>query len=126
MMPSTGVISTAKVGVSVLIPHIRGAVTQTERPPAFQKPGDEEQLRRDRARFEERLAIATAHADYKFPDEIAEDVLQAVRERRFYIITRPDIALRIAQGRVDAMRDGRAPTTAATEQHRDHEQHAAR
>jgi NAD(P)-dependent dehydrogenase (short-subunit alcohol dehydrogenase family) len=116
----------AKVGVSVLIPHIRGAVTQTERPPAFRRPGDEEQLQRDRARFEERLAIATAHTDYKFPDEIAEDVLQAVRERRFYIITRPDIALRIAQGRADAMRDGRAPTTASMEQYREHEQHAAR
>ena len=111
----------APIGVSVLIPHIRGAVTRTRRPAEFANHGDEGQAERDLARYEERLRVSQSRTDYPTADEIAGHVAGAIRERRFYVISRPDIAHGIVTARAEAILDGRVPTGAAMEYHRRHE-----
>lgn len=111
----------APIGVSVLIPHIRGAVTRTRRPAEFANPGDGEQAERDLARYAERLKVSQSRTDYPTVDGIAGHVVEAIRERRFYVISRPDIAHGIVSARAEAILDGRAPTSAAMEYHRRHE-----
>ena len=114
----------AAIGASVLIPHIRGAVTRTSRPSEFANPGDEDQAERDLERYHERLQVSQSRSDYPTADEIADDVLEAIREERFYIISRPDIGYAIAQARAEAIVDGRAPTTAGMQYHQRHESEA--
>lgn len=101
----------AKVGVSVLLPHIRGAVTRSVRPVEYRGEGAEAKLADEQARYQERLRISQTREDFKPPDEIAEDVLNGIRERRFYIITRPDIASAIITARARAISAGEPPTT---------------
>ncbi len=114
----------AKIGCSVLLPHIRGAVTRTRRPEGFRNLGDEEQEARDRERYAERLAVSESRSDYPTADEIADHVLESIREERFYIISRPDIGGSIAQSRAEAILDGREPTTAGMSYHQRHESEA--
>lgn len=102
----------------------RGAVTRTRRPGEFMNPGDEEQAERDSERYQERLAVSQSRTDYPTAAEIAADVLDAIREQRFYIISRPEIAHAIAQARAEAIVDGRAPTTAGMQHHQRHEPEA--
>ena len=82
------------------------------RPPAYRESSDPADLERERERYEERLRVASSRVDFKTPDEIADDVFEGIREERFYIITRPDIASAIVTARAEAIVDGRAPTTA--------------
>ena len=102
----------AKVHASVLLPHIRGAVTKSVRPPAYRESSDPADLEREREHYEERLRVASSRVDFKTPDEIADDVFEGIREERFYIITRPDIAGAIVTARAEAIVDGDDPTTA--------------
>ena len=111
----------AAVSVSVLIPHIRGAVTRTRRPEEFVNPGHEDQAELDMERYHVRLAVSQSRTDYPTADEIAGHVIDSIREDRFYIISRPDIGHAIARARAEAIVDGRAPATAGMEYHQRHE-----
>ena len=96
-------------------------MTRTLRPKEFINQGQEDQGELDLERYDERLAVSQSRVDYPTADEIADDVIGAIREERFYIISRPDIGHGIAMSRAEAIIDGRAPTTAGMQYHQRHE-----
>ena len=63
-----------------------------------------------------------SRSDYPTAYEITDHVLESIREERFYIISRPDIGGSIA--RLEAILDGREPTTAGMQHHQRHESEA--
>ena len=112
----------AAVSVSVLIPHIRGAVTRTRRPEEFANPGEEDQGgARPRALPHPSRRLAEPHG---LPDGGRDRGARRRRDPRGTASTssaRPDIGHAIARARAEAIVDGKAPATAGMEYHQRHE-----
>ena len=96
----------AKVRASVLIPgRISGGIAKSERPPQYREPGDEEQLRLERQRYEARMRSRRGEPaeEYRSPDEIAAQVCDAIRAERFYILTHAKRTKEQVSERADAI-----------------------
>ncbi|MQA00524.1 MAG: SDR family NAD(P)-dependent oxidoreductase [Dehalococcoidia bacterium] len=97
----------ANLGVSVLCPGLiatRIIEADRNRPPALRddvQPTEEMQQRR-------RASVEHWARDGMPPEEVAEIVLEAVRERRFYILTHPAYRARVEE-RMRAILDGSPP-----------------
>ena len=102
----------SKVKVSVLCPEMVATHIETSarnRPASLQPPSGELTESRERKLVEQ--GIAEAIKQGVAPSEIAERVLRAVREERFYILS--DGSWRKAcNSRMDDIREGRNPTFA--------------
>lgn len=100
----------AKIGVSVLCPAwVKTRILESERnrPPDLQNPPAQVQMRPEEQAMLEAMfeAVQTGMP----PQEVAEHVLNAVRENKFYILTHPEWTPMI-QVRMEDILQGRNPT----------------
>jgi NAD(P)-dependent dehydrogenase (short-subunit alcohol dehydrogenase family) len=102
----------AKVRASVLVPgRIAGGIAKSQRPPRYRLPGDEQRIEEERRRYEARLKEREAEPADEFaaPDAIADQVCDAIRSERFYILTHRGPTARQVRARAEAIASDGVP-----------------
>jgi NAD(P)-dependent dehydrogenase (short-subunit alcohol dehydrogenase family) len=100
-------LTDSRVGVSLLVPGpVRTRMNESERNrPEDVPPTDRDELR---VKIHEEIGQAT-EAFGVSPEEVAELVVEAIREPRFYIFTHPEMTIGAAERQVEWMKGGPAP-----------------